>query len=569
MRQEVLLGEEQRAAVAAGLEAWDRESGTERLWRGDATLWTDDGEERWLAWLRATEADADFLTAAERLAREVAASGFTDFVVLGMGGSSLCPEVLGRTFGSLPGHPRPHVLDSTAPAQVAEAERRIDPDRTLFVVSSKSGTTLETALLMEHFRGRLERRLGPEEAARRFVAVTDPGSRLEEIAGEGFRALFHGEPEIGGRFSALSPFGLVPAAIQGLDVARLLARGAEMAAACGPGRGAAANPGVHLGVVLGTLGRRGVDKVTLVPSPGIATLGAWLEQLVAESTGKRGVALIPVDGEPPAPVDRYGSDRLFVRLRLGERPEPELDDRVEELRRAGHPVVSIELRDPYDLAAEFFRWEVATAVAGAVLGINPFDQPDVEAAKVATRALMEVYQRTGSLPAERPFLEEGGLALYADERNAGELLAAAGPGADLGAVLDTHLDRLGPGDYFALLAWLAMTEEHHVELQAIRAAVLRRGGAATCLGYGPRFLHSTGQAHKGGPDRGVFLQVTGARGPELPIPGRGYDLATVLASQARGDHQVLAERGRRLLRVDLGEDPAATLPELRRRIAGS
>ena len=554
-------------ALEAALADWERDRGTARLWARDASLWTGTDEARWMGWLDAPRAAAAGLDALESFARHTA-RGVTDVLLLGMGGSSLCPEVFAVTFGPQDGFPRLGVLDSTDPAQVARIERGIDLDRTLFVVASKSGSTLEPNIFKAYFHARVTERLGADRAGGRFVAITDPGSSLERAAAdEGFLRTFAGVPEIGGRFSALSNFGLVPAALMGLDVRRIVERAGRMAAACGTDRAAADNPGVALGLALGVAARAGRDKLTIVASPGLRDLGAWLEQLIAESTGKEGRAIIPVDGERLAAPEVYGDDRIFAYLRLVSGADPATDEAVAALARAGQPVVRIALDHAYDVAAEFFRWEIATAVAGSILGINPFNQPDVEASKVATRRLTDAVEETGALPAETPILEDAGLRFYTDEANA-RALAGAAAARTARDLLAAHLGRLGRGDYFALLAYVDMTEAHAAPLQAIRRAVGDRAGHATCLGFGPRFLHSTGQAYKGGPDTGVFLQVTCDDGDDLPVPGRRYSFGTVKAAQARGDFEVLAERGRRALRVHLGPDVAGGLRTLAGLVAG-
>ena len=534
-----------------------------RLWERDASVWTGGDEARWLGWLDAVEREREAVPELLRFAAEVKASGFRHALLLGMGGSSLAPEVLAETFGERPGHPRLLVLDSTDPGQVRSFEERLELQRTLFIVSSKSGTTLEPSVFHAHFFDRASAALGPSEAGRRFVAITDPGSKLQDVAQrQGFRRVFLGEPSIGGRYSALSHFGIVPAVILGVDVADLLERAAAMVRACGPGVPAAANPGLVLGVALGVLARRRVDKLTLIVSPGVQHLGAWLEQLVAESTGKAGRAIIPVDREATAPPSAYGEDRVFVYVRLTSAPEPAQDAAVAALATAGRPVLRLSLPNVYDLGAEFFRWEMATAVAGSILGIHPFDQPDVEASKLETRKLTSDYEATGRLPAETPILEEAGLRLFADERGARVLAAAAGGERTLAAYLRAHLVRLAPGDYFALLAYLRMSTENETALQAIRHHVRDRKRVATCLGFGPRFLHSTGQAYKGGPNTGVFLQITCDDARDLPVPGQKYTFGSVKAAQARGDFRVLAERGRRALRVHLPADVAGGLRTL-------
>jgi transaldolase/glucose-6-phosphate isomerase len=479
-----------------------------------------------------------------------------------MGGSSLCPEVWKETFGKVERFPELFVLDSTDPAQVAAFEARVDLARTLFVVSSKSGSTLEPNIFKAHFFERAKEVLGPERAASRFVAVTDPGSALEkEARADGFRHVFPGVKTIGGRYSALSNFGTVPAAAMGLDVEHFLDEAERMLHACAPGVPAAENPGLVLGTVLGAAARRGRDKLTLIISPGIHDLGAWLEQLIAESTGKEGKGIIPVDREAAGAPAAYGDDRLFAYVRLEAAADAAQDAAVAALEQAGRPVVTIRVATRQDLAEEFVRWEVATAIAGAVLGINPFNQPDVEASKLATRALTDEYEKAGRLPAEKPFFEGEGVLLFADPANAAALEQGAG-GRSLAGYLKAHFDRLGAGDYFALLAYLEMTPAHEATLQRVRHRVRDARRAATCLGFGPRFLHSTGQAYKGGPNTGVFVQVTCEDARDVPVPGRRFSFGVVKAAQARGDFQVLAERGRRALRVHLGGDVAGGLRAL-------
>ena len=540
------------AIERASGEGWAR-----RLWARDASLWTGADEARWLAWLDAGLGRSVDVEALQAFQAEVKAGGFAHVLLLGMGGSSLGPEVLAQTFGAQPGFPELLVLDSTDPAQIRRVQARIDPKSTLFIVSSKSGSTLEPDILHRYFFA-----LAGEEAGARFVAVTDPGSELEKTAqAQGFRRIFHGEPQIGGRYSVLSNFGLAPAAAMGLDLQAFLASTALMVRACGPSAPAAENPGVKLGLLLGTAAASGVDKVTILASRGLADLGAWLEQLIAESTGKTGKGLIPVDAEPPGRVDAYSFDRVFAYLRLEGRDEPELDTLVKALEEQGHPVVRIVLASRDDLGQEFFRWEVATAIAGAVIGINPFDQPDVEASKVKTRALTDAYEKSGALPPEQPVVRSNGLALYTDARNADALAQAAGS-QTLDAWLDAHFRRADEGDYIGLLAYVDRSRAHEAALQKVRARIRDRRKLATVLGFGPRFLHSTGQAYKGGPNSGVFLQITAQPAEDLPVPGRGFSFGVVEQAQARGDFEVLAERGRRVLRLDLGRDVEKGLAEL-------
>ncbi len=534
------------------LDNWDAQRKVARLWARDTSLWTDKGEDQWLGWLHIADEQLKTIRRFTNFSAEVKDAGFKHVLLLGMGGSSLCPEVLSKSFGRQDGFPEFHVLDSTDPAQVKSFADRIDPASTLFIVSSKSGTTLEPNIFKQYFFERAKDAVG-EQAANRFIAITDPGSKLrEEAESESFRKIFLGVSSIGGRYSALSDFGLAPAAAMGIDVAKFLERTIPMVRACGDAS-ARNNPGVILGAVLGTAHNNNRDKVSIIASPGICDLGAWLEQLIAESTGKNGSGLIPVDREPLAAPAEYGDDRVFVYLRLESAPDKSQDAAVNRLIEAGQALVMISVADVYDLGQEFFRWEIATAVAGSIIGINPFDQPDVEASKIATRKLTDEYEHSGALPAETPFFEGDGIRLFADENNAAALQSSTRE-KSLSGYLKAHLDRIKPHDYFALLAYLEMNESHEQSLQSTRAAVTNAKRVATCLGFGPRFLHSTGQAYKGGPNTGVFLQITCDDENDLAVPGQKYTFGVVKAAQARGDFEVLNERGRRALRVHLGAD---------------
>ncbi|HXI25304.1 MAG TPA: bifunctional transaldolase/phosoglucose isomerase, partial [Pyrinomonadaceae bacterium] len=543
-------------AVEAALADWQDNRKAERLWARDASLWTNSGEDKWLGWLDIVHEQQKTIARFRNFAAEVRDEGFTHALLLGMGGSSLCPDVLRKSFGIIDSYPDLRVLDSTDPQQIRSREKSIDIPKTIFFVSSKSGTTLEPNIFKQYFFQRANEVLGEANTGSHFVAITDPGSKLrQEAEHDRFRKIFLGDPTIGGRYSALSDFGMAPAAAMGIDVAKFLASADEMVRACGADVAPKNNPGVILGTILGTAHNQGRDKITIIASPGIYDLGAWLEQLIAESTGKNGKGLIPVDRESIGAPEVYGDDRLFVYLRLESAPDAAEDEAIANLQQSGQPVVIISVADVYDLGQEFFRWEFATAVAGSIIGINPFDQPDVEASKVATKKLTEEYKRTGSLPEEVPFFEAEGIKLFADERNAAELkLAATEP--SLNSYLKAHLDRLKPSDYFALLAYIEMNDEHEALLQVARHAVRDQKRVATCLGFGPRFLHSTGQAYKGGPNSGVFLQVTGDDESDLPVPNQKYTFGLVKAAQARGDFEVLAERGRRALRVHLTGDVA-------------
>jgi transaldolase / glucose-6-phosphate isomerase len=554
-----LPNETMTAAVHAALQDWQTNGKIRRLWAQDASLWTGADENRWLGWLGITEDQLAHIDYLKQLAQEVQNLRFSHVLLLGMGGSSLCPEVMKLTFGKVEGFPELLVLDSTDPAQIRAVESQIDLTKTLFIVSSKSGSTLEPSIFKQYFFDRVQQALGIEAAGSRFIAITDPGSKLQQVAEDShFRHVFFGLPSIGGRYSALSNFGMVPAAAMGVDVARFLDSAEEMVHSCAPSVPAADNPGVVLGAVLGTLANQGRDKVTLITSPGVADLGAWLEQLLAESTGKQGKGLIPVDREGLGAPERYGSDRIFIYLRLDSAPDPVQEKAIAAIRSV-HPVVQIDISDPYQLGQEFFRWEIATAVAGSIMGIHPFNQPDVEASKIATRQLTEQYEIAGSLPTEAPILIRAGIQLFTDTKNAAVLSKAVGKASTLESYLHAHLNRLEAGDYFALLAYIKMNETHEAQLQAIRQIVRNSKRVATVLGFGPRFLHSTGQAYKGGPNSGVFLQITCDDAIDLPVPGQNYTFGVVKAAQARGDFQVLAERDRRALRVHLGTDVQAGL----------
>ncbi len=503
------------------------------------------------------------------------AAGFRSALLLGMGGSSLCPEVLSKTFGPTPGCPELFVLDSTVPAQVKSFENKVDLRHTLFIVSSKSGGTTEPNAFKQYFFDLAQKAAGDKPAGSQFIAITDHGTKLHQLAeADGFRHVLHGVPSIGGRYSALSNFGILPAAIMGIDVLKFLDRAELMVKACGPGTPLEANPGAMLGVVLGTLAKRGRDKVTIVSSPGLSALGAWLEQLVAESVGKEGKGIVPVDGEIVGSPEVYGGDRVFVYQRLLSAPDRTQDEAVAALQKAGHPVIHIGVEEPMNLGGEFFRWEIATAVAGAIVGVNPFDQPDVEASKVATRKLTGDYEKTGQLPREDPIVQDGALTLFTDPDNAKALASEAASGKEpdsAEAVLASHLKRIGAGDYFGINAYVEMNDENQRELAALRQIVRDDRRVATTLGFGPRFLHSTGQLHKGGPNTGVFLQITAEDGEDLPVPGQKYTFGVLKRFQAQGDFEVLAERKRRALRVHLGPDVQAGLARLReivQRIAG-
>ena len=564
------LGADQPSLDAA-LVAVQRERVVQRIWGRDGSLWGREPEairsirER-CGWLDLPTTMLPQLASLRALAREVREEGITQVVLLGMGGSSLAPEVMEGILGAAPGYPQLTVLDSTDPTQIRQATASASLARTIFLVASKSGDTVETDALLAHYRAAVAAQVGEERWARHFVAITDPGSGLEKLArAAGFRAVYANPPDVGGRYSALSLFGLVPAALIGVDLERLLARGQEMAEACHV-EGPAGNPGLLLGAIMGGLARhRGAarDKLTLFSSAELAPFGAWAEQLVAESTGKEGLGILPVEGEPLGQVDDYGPDRLFVYLRLEGAGNGAGDALASALVQAGRPLVSLRLRDTYDLGAEFFRWEFATAVAGQILGINPFDQPDVESAKVRARAALARYEVTHALPQEDPVLAEGALAVYGDKL----------PASSLADYLAAFLAQALPGDYVALMAYIARSPANQALLAKLPRAVndhLRAIGSrisgplrpAITVGFGPRFLHSTGQLHKGGANNGLFIQLTQEESDDLPIPGRPYTFGTLKCAQALGDLQALRATGRRAVRVDLGSDVEAGLQAL-------
>jgi transaldolase / glucose-6-phosphate isomerase len=556
------MGRDFEDAVQDVADHWRAHGTIRRLWQRDKSIWTGADEDRWLGWLDSVEEARKMIRDYRDFADGLKGEGFTDAVVLGMGGSSLGPEVLSLIFEKKIGWPTLRILDSTDPTQIRGVEAAIDIARTLFIVSSKSGSTTEPNMLKDYFLARVVDAVGKEKAGQHFVAITDPGTSLEKIAkAEGFRRVFYGVPSIGGRYSVLSPFGLVPAAAAGIDIARFLETTQTMVRSCGPDVPPADNPGAQLGIALGVAGRQGRDKVTLLCSPRLAAFGPWAEQLIAESTGKNRKGLIPIDGEPLAGPDVYGGDRFFIDLRTERELDPAHDRALDAVERAGHPVVRIVLESPEYIGQEFFRFELATAIAGAVIGINPFDQPDVEASKIKTRELTTAFEKTGKLPHETPVAGDGAIEIYTDATNA-DALKKAGAGDKIDSWLKAHFARIHDGDYAAVLAYLARNAEHTEALQKIRLLVRQARRVATCLGFGPRFLHSTGQAYKGGPNSGVFLQITADEAADIAIPGRVASFGVIDAAQARGDFDVLAQRGRRALRVHLKGDLNTSLRAL-------
>jgi len=551
--------------VDATLEAWRASGNVRRLWARDAALWTNGPEAKWLAWLDIVGDRLAHVDELEAFAQDVQASGFEHVLLLGMGGSSLGPEVFGETFGHRAGWPKLHVLDSTDPQQIKTFENAVDLSKTLVIVSSKSGGTLEPNILKAYFWARVQEAVGAEKAGQHFVAVTDPGSHMQSVGeGDKFRRVFFGNSEIGGRYSVLSNFGLVPAAAIGIDIRAFLHATQRMVQACSAGTPASANPGVVLGAILGEAQKAGYDKVTIAASPGIADLGAWLEQLLAESTGKLGRGLVPIDGETLASPDSYGQDRLFVYLHADDAAEPVQDAAIAALEKAGHPVVRAALNGHQEIGQQFFLWEFATAVAGSIIGIDAFDQPDVEASKIKTRELTDAVSKTGKLPEETPFATFAPFKLFTDAKNRTSL-----SGDTLIDLLRSHFARAHAGDYVGILAYVERNPVHIAQLQKLRVLVRDKTKLATAAEFGPRFLHSTGQAYKGGPNNGVFLQITADDAADLAVPGATYSFSVVKAAQARGDFEVLAERGRRALRVHLGSDVTTGLAALTEAVAAS
>ena len=536
--------------VQAALGEIRRRDVLDRIWRGDHTVWKPDSTEisNRLGWLTVADQMGEQAAALEQFASEVRTSGYTHVVLLGMGGSSLGPEVLGRTLmGANKGFPRLIVLDSTVPDRVSTVSRGIDPAKTMFLVSSKSGGTVETLSFYRYFRNLVDELLGRREAGQNFVAITDSGTPLESLAlKEEFRKVYANPADIGGRYSVLSYFGLLPAALTGMSVTRLLDRAISMAAGCSSGVLVEENPGAQLGAAIAGFARAGRDKLTLVASKSVDAFGLWVEQLIAESLGKEGKGVIPVTGEPLAPAEQYGQDRWFVYLRAGWDDNDRTDRKMAKIRwagnpAAGYPVLELRLNDHYDLGSEFFRWQFATAVAGSLLGVNPFDQPDVQGSKDNTDRVLDSYRREGALP------------VLAESGSAPELINGA-----------------QPTDYLAIMAFIEQTDETDLLLGKLRSKVLEQNGIATTLGYGPRFLHSTGQLHKGGPSSGLHLQLTQSTsddgGCDLEIPGAAYTFRTLSQAQALGDLNALTGLGRRTARVNLGSDAAAGLDRILREL---
>jgi transaldolase/glucose-6-phosphate isomerase len=550
-------------AAQKAIKNLEKQGTIAKLWQKDATAWTHDPAvaakvSNRLGWLHITEMMLDHAAELREFAHACRADELRQAVLLGMGGSSLAPEVLRKVFGVSPKGLELIVLDTTDPDTIAHVDARLDLAHTLFIVSSKSGGTIEPNSLFAYFWERVRSATANgRDPGSHFIAITDEGTTLQRLAREhNFRRVFTNPGDIGGRYSALSYFGLVPAALIGVEVEKLLKQAEVMLHACASCVPAEMNPGAQLGALIGALQKEGRDKLTLLTPPELKEFGLWLEQLVAESTGKQGTGIIPVAGEPAGPANAYGSDRIFVSLRLGADDARAGEDRTTAaLQEAGHPVVTIGLRDRYDLGQEFFRWEFAIAVAGAVLGINPFDEPNVQESKDNTSRVIEAFVRGGARDAgfdAAPQLKSGGLALYSGTRAAGDIQSA----------LADYLEGVHAGDYVALMTYFEQTPERDSLLERLRVAIRDHYRVATTLGYGPRFLHSTGQLHKGGPNTGVFVQLTAAPGTDLKIPGQPYSFATLFAAQALGDYQSLEAHKRRVVRLDLGKNIEAGLQQL-------
>lgn len=532
------------AAPEAVIQGLADDNFVERLWQRDSSLWSKEEKAKRnirqsLGWLTVAEVMQERLEELEAFTRDIRDAGFEHVVHMGMGGSSLAPLVFERTFAAIDDYPQLSVLDTTDPATVIGIASMVPMRETLFIIASKSGTTAEPLAFGEYFYRGVEVMKGGDPGDN-FVVITDPDTPLVERAeNRGYRRTFLNFADIGGRYSALSYFGLIPIALMGIDVRELLARAAAMAGECR--RPAAENPGVALGALIGDMARGGRDKLTLVMPDSIATLGAWLEQLIAESTGKQGTGIIPVAGEPAGDPAGYGDDRLFAYIRVASDVDEDQERHVAALEAAGQPVVRLEMEDPMDLGREFMRWEVATATAGAVLGINPFDQPNVQSSKDNTNFYLRTFREQGGFPEPEPSLVEGPLAVYSDV-----------PATTAADALSGFLGQARPGDYLAILAYLAEDEKNIAALEAVRRRVMNSLKIATTAGFGPRYLHSTGQLHKGGPDTGLFLLVTGNENRDAPIPGETFTFGVFKQAQALGDLESLQKSGRRVLRIHLG-----------------
>jgi glucose-6-phosphate isomerase len=505
-----------------------------------------------------TPAQAQHIGPVRSFADEIKSEDTRDIVILGMGGSSLCVETMRQILPLSPGHARLHILDSTHPDDVSRVERDIDLAKTLFVVASKSGSTIEPNCLLDYFWDLVSRQPGLK-AGRHFIAITDPGTSLEKMSHErSFRKTFLNPSDVGGRFSALTLFGLVPAVLAGADASGLLSRARATAKSCSPKTPTRENPGLRLGAALGGHARAGRDKLTLVLDPGLEALGAWIEQLVAESTGKDGLGLLPIVAEPLGKSDQYNEDRFFVRLSLKGHSDSSLDKKTSALEQAGHPVLRLELADELDLGTQFFLWEIATAAAGFILGVNPFDQPDVQSTKDRVNQLLKSLE-AGALPAEKADFRSGSMATFCDADLKSALKATPGQDRPLREVLDAHFSRVGPKDYVCLLAFLSENDENRRILEEARQSLRTRVKAPVTISWGPRYLHSTGQLYKGGSKQGVFVIFSDSDKTRLAIPGRPYSFGTLCRAQARADASATIAASRRVILLDLGAQPATNL----------
>ncbi len=550
---------ENQTAITQEIAQWQKEQNVGRLWSADSALWTHTDENHWAGWLHVADSEQEQVAQISALANELQGEGIKHVVVLGMGGSSLCPAMLASIFPKALGFPQLHVLDSTDPSQIKHLEAQLDLSKSVFIVSSKSGSTLEPNIFEQYFSQRLKAVLGRGNVGDRFIAITDPNTKLSALAVEqNFRATFLGVPSIGGRYSALSNFGMVPGGLMGIDLKDFLQHAEAMMQACMHSN-VEDNPGVMLGIILGVCANQGKNKVTLVASPEILALGAWLEQLLAESTGKVGKGLIPVDNEPLADPTFYGKDRVFAYIRLDSAPDKQQDLAIEKLEKAGHVVVHLHLADKSRLAEQLFQWEIATAVAGSVIGINAFNQPDVESAKVRALQLAQQFDKDGSTPQQSALCSDHGLMAFSPVVEKSD------------SVIDcvrSLLSLIKPDDYVDIAAFIEMSDEHHQILQEIRTLIRDGKKVATCLGFGPRFLHSTGQAYKGGPNTGVFIQLTASHNgdADLPVPNHHYTFGFVINAQAEADFEELVKRERRILRLHLDNNVKAGLVKLKEMI---
>lgn len=547
-------------AVSSAIAAAEEQQVVKRIWRKDASLWKTDSTAQEnirssLGWLTVSD---EMIGVAEELAEYgefIRQRGFRHAMVCGMGGSSLCPEVLRRSFPQRDGFPELVVLDSTDPDTIGDLAHQLDIEKGLFIVASKSGSTIEPTVFYKFWYDYLKKRVS--NPGDNFLAITDPGSPLVETAAElNFRRVILNQKDIGGRFSALSYFGVVPAALAGIDIRKLLERAKSVSQMCAPAMPLEQNPGLQLGVILSECVQAGRDKLTLIIEDRIASLGLWIEQLVAESTGKEGKGIVPVAGEPLGDPSLYGSDRLFVSISVGA-PGSNVKQKLDALSAAGHPVVYRTLRDTYDLAAEFFVWEFATACAGWRMAINPFDQPDVQVAKLATNEVLRAFEKDHRLPKHKVIATDELFSIFVDDDDSRGINDGS-----VETVLRSHFNTIRPGDYLAVLAFIEQTPEVDGLMQQLQVLLRDKTRCASTTGYGPRYLHSTGQLHKGGPDKGLFLQITASDEIDFDVPGEQYSFSILKQAQAFGDFRALSRRGRRVLGIDIHDKGVKALKRL-------